>query len=711
MLNFLIPAGLSLATNLIGANQAKKAGQVTAPPPPAPVNPGQAINEYMAGVANDATQNNIITSESYYRPRYVELAAGDVQAGLIGTENARGALDFLGMSADRMAALNQRLATQNVEYQLDQLKSYGPEATAAYMAANPAFARAMTQMEGLGGRQMSGYLNEMGRLAMQPSTGSQINPFAGFGGGGPSAYGTPQQQQAQAFSNAQQALQAQGGQPAAQRANVPPELADRMQALVSQARSQDGVMPGGQLGIAGMPGPVMADQVAFGGTLTPQQVQAQQVQAERVAAERIAAERIAAGQVQAGTVGGGLLGESLYQQALRGQEMSPVSAALQQQALQMAQAPGGITPDEMRAATQGAREGYASSGRLADNASIAGEALARAGASRERQMQNLAAAQQINQQLLGAQQMGQQLATDVLRTDIQRQQANVGTQLQAGQFNVDAALRASLANQSTGLQASMANQDAFLRAAMANQSTGLQASLANQQANLQASLANQGAGMQAGQFNITNAQDVQRMNQAANLQANLANQANQQRGFEFVTGTNLQAQLANRQFGLDELNARFNRLNTTTAMEQNMLGADRAFAAQMAGMYGNITPAALAQAGIGRNADAINMGGQALNAAMALSTRNTPELFSPDAAINLALANQANQANYNAAIAGARGAAAGASANAVGNLYGNMAKTAGSLAGNVNWGNIFNVGTPGINPQGGASGRGAYGPF
>ncbi len=581
---------------MVAANQARKAAAGAGAgssglPPPTPVNAGQAINDYMAGVANPATQNNIITSESYYRPRYLELAAGDTQAALIGTENARGALDFLGMSADRMAALNQRLATQNVEYQLDQLKAYGPEATSAYMAANPAFARAVTQMESLGGRQVSGYLNEMGRLAMQPGTGQQI---------------------------------------VARGINAPAN--------------------------------VRADQIASGGTLTP----------ERVAAERVAAERIAAGQVQAGTVGGGLLGESLYQQALRGQEMSPVSAALQQQALQMAQAPGAVTPDEMRAATQGARERFAGTGRLADNASIAGEALARAGASRERQMQNLTQAQQINQQLLGAQQMGQQLATDVLRTDIQRQQANVATGLQAGQFNVDAALRASLANQQTGLQAGMSNQDAMLRAALANQQ----------------------AGMQAGMFNIQNVQDVARLNQAANLQAALANQ---QMGFNVAqlgSQQDLQAQLANRQFGLDELTARFNRLNTTTGMEQNMLNADRAYAERAASMLGNITPAALSQAGIGRNADAIAMGGSAFNTALGMSTRNTPELFSPDAAINLALANNANQAGYNAAMAGAQGAAAGASAAAQGRAYGAAATALGNMVGNVNWGQVFGANQP-----------------
>lgn len=583
-------AVLSAGINAYGANKAAKAGRVNAPPAPEPVDAGKAARAYLLGMADPDLQRDLINAEGTYRPQNLINTSRDIQTSLIGTSESKGALDFVSDASDRMAALNQRLATQNTEYVLDQLKSYGPEATAAYMAANPGFANAVRQMESLGGRQVSGYLNAMGDLAMQPGTGQQI---------------------------------------VARGINAPAN--------------------------------VRADQIASGGMLTPQQVQA----------ERVAAERVRAGQVQAGTIGGGALGESLYQQALRGQEMSPVSAALQQQALQMAQAPGGINPEEMRAATQGARERFAGSGRLADNTAIAGEALARAGASRDRQMQDLAAAQQINQQLLGAQQMGQQLATDVLRTDIQRQQANVGNQLQAGQFNVDAMLRGDLANQQTNLQANLANQDAFLRAALANQQ----------------------AGMQAGMFNIQNTQDVQRLNQMANLQANLANQ---QMGFNVAqlgSQQDLQAQLANRQFGLDELTARFNRLNTTTGMEQNMLNADRSFANQLANMYGGITPAALGLAGIGRNADAIAMGGNAFNAAMNMSTRNTPELFNLDAGVNLALANNANTANYNAAVAGAQGAAAGAAANATGNMWGNIAKGAGAAAGNINWGSLFSSNT------------------
>ncbi len=112
---------------------------------------------------------------------------------------------------------------------------------------------------------------------------------------------------------------------------------------------------------------IMAGQLGVGGRLTPQQVQA-----ERVAAERIAAERIAAGQVQAGEVGAGALGQSLYQQALSNQQLSPLSQALQAQGLGMATAPGQLNPEELRAATQGARERFASSGRLEDNLGITG---------------------------------------------------------------------------------------------------------------------------------------------------------------------------------------------------------------------------------------------------------------------------------------------------------------------------------------------------
>ena len=352
---------------------------------------------------------------------------------------------------------------------------------------------------------------------------------------------------------------------------------------------------------------IMAGQLGVGGTLTPQQVQA----------ERIAAERIAAGQVQAGEVGAGALGQSLYQQALANQQLSPLSQALQAQGLGMAMMPGQLNPEELRAATQGARERFASSGRLEDIAGVTGEALARAGASRERQMQDLAAAQGINAQLLGAQQAGQGLATDVLRADIARQQANVATGLQAGTFNVESALRAAQANQQTGLQASQANQDAMLRAALANQQ----------------------ASLQADQFNISNLQDVNRFNIQTGLDTSRFNADAANRFAEANRGFNYTAQQDYlRNLGL---------LGQTTAAQRE---ADRNYNLNQVNTYGGVSRAGLDSVGF-------NQPPPGVNAAMnyfTLGSNVTPNrTFDPNAGINLASTNAANLSNYGANIYGA----------------------------------------------------------
>ena len=398
---------------------------------------------------------------------------------------------------------------------------------------------------------------------------------------------------------------------------------------------------------------VMAGQLGVGGTLTPQQVQA-----ERVAAERIAAERIAAGQVQAGEVGAGALGQSLYQQALANQQLSPLSQALQAQGLGMAMAPGQLNPEELRAATQGARERFASAGRLEDIAGVTGEALARAGASRERQMQDLAAAQAINAQLLGAQQAGQSLATDVLRADIARQQANVATGLQAGTFNVEAALRAAQANQQTGLQASQANQDAMLRAALANQQTGLQAALANQQ-----------AAMQADQFNIQNVQDVGRFNIGNQLQTGMFNAEAANRMAEANRGFNYTAQQDYlRNLGL---------LGQTTAAQRE---ADRAYNLNQLGAYGNVSRAGLESVGFNQPAPGVNA---AMNY-FTLGSNVTPtRTFDPNAGINLASTTAANLSNYGANIYSANksleAANKTASATKTAGIFGGLGALGGGL--------------------------------
>jgi hypothetical protein len=376
------------------------------------------------------------------------------------------------------------------------------------------------------------------------------------------------------------------------------------------------------------PQTISAGQLQVGGTLTP----------ERVQAERIAAERVASGQVQAGQVGQGDLGQSLYQQALNAQQQSPLSQALQARGLSMATTPGQLSPEEIRAATQGAREGYAGSGRLMDNAAITGEALARAGAARERSMQDIAAAQQINQQLLGASQQGQALATDVLRTDIQRQQANVGNQLQAGQFNVESALRADLANQQTNLTANQANQEAFLRAGLANQQ----------------------AGMEAGRFNITNLQDVGRFNIGTGLQTSTYNADAANRAMESNRAFNYAAnQDYLRNLGL---------LGNTTAATRE---ADRAYNLNQVGAYGGVTNAALNSVNWNQPPPGVNTG---LNYFTTGGNVPSANRFDPNAGVNMAMTNASNLSNYYSSIYGADQARAGAETQA------KAAKSAGAMS-------------------------------
>lgn len=635
-------------------------------PGPYTVDPGAAMSSYLEAFSPEL-MNRILELERSYAPQFSEL---DIAAR---NRNLASFTDLIGTLTNTAGDVARGEARTQSQAEIDRMAQFGGPTIAAYIAANPYLQSAMSRSDALGGVSTNAAYDALSRSLL---------------GGAPSAIN-----------------------------------------LTAQQVTPGTLASGGTL----TPQQVTADQLASMGTLTPQQVSAMMmgpmaaISPERVSAnligsvaqltpERVAAERIAAGQVQAGEVGAGALGQSLYQQALQNQQMSPLSQALQARGLGMAQMPGQITAEEARAATQGARERFASAGRLEDISAITGEALARAGASRERQMQDLAAAQQINAQLLGAQQAGQSLATDVLRADIARQQANVATGLQASTFNVDAAMRAALANQQTGLQSALANQQAMLDAgkfnignelaiaqanaaaqnqfALANQQAGLSAAelnarnqLAVQQANQAAAnqfaLANQQAGMQAGQFNISNATELARLNQAANLQANLANQqAGMQAGQfniqnlqdigRFNIGNQLQsgmfnAEAANR---MAEANRGFNytaqqdylrNLGLLGQSTQGLREADRAYNLNQVGAYGGVSRAGLDAAGYNQPPPGV---AGAMNY-FTLGSNVTPtRTFDPNAGINLAATNAANLSNYGANIYSANQAAAAANRTA-----------------------------------------------
>jgi hypothetical protein len=119
------------------------------------------------------------------------------------------------------------------------------------------------------------------------------------------------------------------------------------------------------------------------------------------------------------------------------------------------------------------------------------------------------------------------------------------------------------------------------------------------------------------------------------------------------------------------------------------LGADRAYALQNAQMQSGLANNALGLIGFGQNASAIPMGAGFLGMAQQQAGIQGPQMFSPDAGVNLALAQQANQAGYGAAMAGGNAALAGATMGANSRLYGSAGSAIGGMLGNVNWGGMF----------------------
>ena len=394
--------------------------------------------------------------------------------------------------------------------------------------------------------------------------------------------------------------------------------------VAAQQMASPGSVQAQQLAAAQVaaPGTVGAERVGAALIETPAQVQARNVRTQALQAQQVAAPQ----QVQAGLIQPGTLGASLYGQALNAGP-SRISSALESAVLGNLTADGSLSPAEQRQAEQQVRASYAARGMAMSPQAISAEVQNRLVNQRQRSIENMGLAGQVNQQLQAEQAANRGFAGNVFGADVNVQQQNVGNQFAAAQFNNQAALQAALANQaagnqmsqqnaanqlqaqlanqqaglqagqfnaSTSIQAQQANQDALLRAQLANQQagiqtgqfnvqTGLQAGLANQSAENQMALANQQAGLQAGQFNVNTQAQLQAQNQDAALRAALANQQNYMQGQQFNALNQSQVAQANRdaaqQAGL---------ANQAANMQQQQLMAQYGYQGQLANQQANL---------------------------------------------------------------------------------------------------------------------------
>ena len=122
-----------------------------------------------------------------------------------------------------------------------------------------------------------------------------------------------------------------------------------------------------------------------------------------------------------------------------------------------------------------------------------------------------------------------------------------------------------------------------------------------------------------------------------------------------------------------------NREQALSARRQEALQA-----AQMAFSANQATAADPFQAILGRPAQAPGMGMASSQFAAGLAGQQLgPNLFDPNAGINLGLQNQANLANYQSSIYGSQAGFAGAQAQGRGQMIGGIASGVGALAGGV----------------------------
>ena len=537
--------------------------QAPAPPPaPTPIDPGKAALDYTQSMADPELQKTLLESERTYRPQYNELNLADYNTYLRGTGNQMG---MIGLSELATRAQSQQNAgAQSFQRQADinDVANLGPQASAAFMAANPALANQLNTATAMGGAQ-----NNYGALAGAigsgvPGGNVAFNPAISTGAGAAPQVGS-------------QGYQSQGYLPS----------------------TMGGVTP-----------------------------------------------------IQSKNVGAGYLGSSLYNQALNSSGYSQLGASLQGRGQELSQSRGKLTPQEYRQLDQSTRAGYAARGQEMGNASLGAEAFARLNNENARMMQDLGMAGQINQ--LGVNELGanRNFAQGVQGATTARQFGNVANDLAAQQANQGMQYQVGAQNQNALNQAGQFGASSFNQAGQFGATAANQAAFANQGMMAQYGLSNQAAANQYG---------------LANLQASIDNQNN------------------NRNFEMAQYQQNISNQGLLGQARQSQTAADRGYALQLAAFQQGVSSDPFMTI-LGRPSSAPGMGQAASQFASGLAgSQQGPQLFDPNAGINLALKDSANTANYNSAIFGAQAGLAGAQSQAKGAMIGGLMGGLGALGGGL----------------------------
>jgi hypothetical protein len=431
--------------------------------------------------------------------------------------------------------------------------------------------------------------------------------------------------------------------------------------------------------------------------------------------------------VTAQTIGQGALGGSLYGQAL---ETAPTEASetFRRRAAEMALATGQLSSEEIRNAQQATREAFAARGLDMSNQAIAAEAMARSDAVAQRQASQLQQAAALNQAYLADLNASRGFATGVYGQDLGRLQTNQDAALRSALANQAAGLQLSTADQAAinrarEFSSMSANEAARFSAAAANEAAQFGAAARNEAARFGAGARTEAARFgaaartEAARFGATSANEASRINadlmaryamanqgalnafSAANMAAGneaarfAAEQANRgalanldveakrraenaaamNRFAEFNKLNEMETLMANRAFSADQQAKALEQLRVLGSERMREMGANRAFDVTLAGAYGGMSFDPML-AILGRSSGASRTAAGERGAAAGMMDAFGGNLFNPDAGINLALSNTANQGNYlantYAANVSAKAAVSAAKLGAVSKLVG-----------------------------------------
>jgi hypothetical protein len=607
-------------------------------------------------MADPELQKLLLGSEQTYRPQYTKLnldELGQYTFGIEGEEGkprTRGMVDILRDVTPEITKIDTAANTALRAADIADIEKLGPQAKDAFRKANPEAFAALEAAGKLGGP--TDYFKDLetamanrrifGDVNFTPAEASMIEAMQGVNLGG--------------YSPERAAASLLGAAPT----------------VGSQGYGAEGY---GAEGFAAQ---------GYG---------SQGYDAERAA-------RVA--DVTAQTIGQGALGGSLYGQAL---ETAPTEASetFRRRAAEMALATGQLSSEEIRNAQQATREAFAARGLDMSNQAIAAEAMSRSDAVAQRQASQLQQAAALNQAYLADLNASRGFATGVYGQDLGRLQTNQ-----------DAALRSALANQAAGLQLSTADQAAINRARefssmSANEAARFSAAAANEAAQFGAGARNEAARFgaaartEAARFGATSANEASRLNadlmaryamanqgalnafSAANMAAGneaarfAAEQANRgalanfdveakrradnaaamNRFAEFNKLNQMETLMSNRAFSADQQAKALEQLRVLGSERMREMGANRGFNLDIAGAYGDMSFDPM-MAILGRSSGASRAAAGERGAAAGMMEAFGGNLFNPDAGINLALTNKANESNYLANTYGSRVAASAA---------------------------------------------------